>query len=509
MEPIASPRNEPSKSLYYVLLAFVAIALVLPFWLTEFNPLVDYPFHLARAWALNLYQQDAFFQAQFVRVTDPMPNLAVDLLVPPLMWFLPPLIAGKLFLSLIILLFVWGCHELAKTSLGDVSWMAPLAAFFAYNSPLLWGFVNSSLSLSLFLLTFAFWLRFQTQWTVLRFLAVCMLSTATYIAHLSGFVFLGLAIACGFAIRWVNTRRLQWTAVTGFLVLVPGVLLQLYPWQNKVRLGTSVVWSTVAQKAISLGSVFIGYRYRIDLLAFIPLVIGLVIVVRCGKWKINPVLFTIGTLFLVAALAFPKQLTAGGGSAADARFVPPACALLLLSFAVSLKSKVARVGYCLALLGLGLRIAEISWTWRVQSLRCSRMVAILRIVEPHSRIYTLFQLPDDLGARKLELGNFHAASYSLILNRSVSSDFYAVQGVQPLYYRSESAARICDNPVVKLKDLGRDLEGFDYVFGCNLDPQHIAYLSGRASQIAARDTCTLWRFQPTVPTPMHTDATKP
>lgn len=66
----------------------VLLVVIAPLWIVRFNPLVDYPMHLARAYVLKEYEHVNFFQRQFDRAFAPIPNLAIDLIVPPFSTYL-------------------------------------------------------------------------------------------------------------------------------------------------------------------------------------------------------------------------------------------------------------------------------------------------------------------------------------------------------------------------------------------------------------------------------------
>src|SRR5581483_4622482 len=126
---LLSPTSPAERRIYGALMAAVIVAHLAVLWAPTYNTLVDYPAHLSRVWALYHYDSIPFFQAVFVRMLDPMANLAIDLIVPALLHFMGPLAAGKVFLSLIVVLFAAGCHLLATTIYGRPSWMAVIAAF--------------------------------------------------------------------------------------------------------------------------------------------------------------------------------------------------------------------------------------------------------------------------------------------------------------------------------------------------------------------------------------------
>ena len=100
-------------------------------------PLVDYPNHLAR---MHLLAEggDAFYSVRWA----PLPNLAEDLIVPPLARLMPLDTAAKLFLVMIFALMAGGVVWLNRVATG--AWrLWPLLGFLLlYNRILLWGFLN-------------------------------------------------------------------------------------------------------------------------------------------------------------------------------------------------------------------------------------------------------------------------------------------------------------------------------------------------------------------------------
>ena len=478
------------------MLAAVVVVHLAVLWNPAYNALVDYPFHLGRAWALHVYDRTPFFQGIFARTFDPMPNLAIDLVVPPLLYFLPPVVAGKVFLSMIVLLFAVGCHSLAVAVHGRPSWMAPIAVFAVFNSPFLYGFVNSSFSLSLFLITLAAWLRFRSRWTAFRWLVVTLLATTTYIAHLSGFVFLGFAIGLCLLLEFREKRRIRAIDFAGVCTLLPAVLIQLYPWANKVRIGAQIEWGAPAKKALGLGSVLLGFSYDLDVLAVMLLGVAFGIAAWKGKVRMERTTLWLGVMFLVLSFLCPTQLTAGGGSGADGRFVPPAAVFLFLSFTCVCPRGVGTLALVVAFSAMLLRIGEVGWNLNQISSAAELQIAALEKATPNSRIYDLFLMPPGRQAAKRVRGNLHVPSYSLFLTRSVSSDFYGVRGAQPLYFRNPKEWVAAESPAVFNPGfLDAHLGGFDYVWGCNLDESHRGYLERRATLVSSGGICGLWKLR--------------
>src|SRR4051794_35093464 len=87
---------------YWMLLIFTWFILCLPVLLVTYAPLVDYPNHLARAYIFYNYSDSVEFQSAYLRVIEPIPNLAIDLIISALLPFVSIEIASKMFLILLI-----------------------------------------------------------------------------------------------------------------------------------------------------------------------------------------------------------------------------------------------------------------------------------------------------------------------------------------------------------------------------------------------------------------------
>jgi hypothetical protein len=496
LSTLVESSGQDHRRAYWITLAAVLAVLLALLWFPEYNTFLDFPFHLARTWALHVYDGTPFFRDVLIRAIEPIPNLAIDLLVPPLLNFLPPLVAGKVFLSLIVILFAAGCHALATTIHGRPSWMVPIAAFMAFNSPFLAGFVNSAFSLSLFLVALAVWLRVSRHWTVSGWLMITCLATLVYLSHLSGFVFLGASVGICVLVEVLRRRpfRIRAADVFAFSIFLPAVAIQLYPWANRLKTDSPVVWGNLSEKLLGLGAVFLGFRYDVDAFAVLLLAAAAGVALIKGKVRFEPLLFSLACFFFAASFICPNEL--GGSSGVDNRFSPAAFVFLFLSFRATLPKKTAYIVMSLALTAQLIRMGDIGWHLNRTSAAAARMIPALEQAAPNSRIYTLFLRPDDIKAEKQLRGNVHLASYSLILTQSISSDYFALRGVQPLYFRNPSEwvvkhGRWTFDPAF----LDANLRTYDYVWGCNLDPTHIAYLKDRATIVSTGDICGLWKLK--------------
>jgi uncharacterized SAM-binding protein YcdF (DUF218 family) len=92
---------------YYAFFSVALCATIVPLWLVEVPPLVDLPNHLARIFVLINYDQTPFFQQNFQVAYEPIPNMAMDLIVIPLTNLFDIFTADRIFLTLTIVLFAW------------------------------------------------------------------------------------------------------------------------------------------------------------------------------------------------------------------------------------------------------------------------------------------------------------------------------------------------------------------------------------------------------------------
>ena len=104
-------------------------------------------------------------------------------------------------------------------------------------------------------------------------------------------------------------------------------------------------------------------------------------------------------------------------------------------------------------------------------------------------------MPDGREQEKLTRGNVHLASYAAILTGSISSDWWAKEGAQPLYFRHPEEWDTNTHPdSFQPTYLDTKLTTFDYVWGCQLDALHRGYLRQRAVRVATGGNCELWKL---------------
>ena len=253
----------------------------LPVWLVKYPPMVDYPMHVARAYLLSQVQNGQgiteFYRANWI----PIPNLGMDLLVAGLCKFMPALIAGKVFLCLIIAGILSGGFALSVAVHKRVLIVAFLPALALYDLWFLMGFANYLFGIGIALWTTAVWLgtpdgQTRKKWGLLTLLAVALIVT-----HLMAFL---VTVAVILVIEYgkkvghrVASQRVAMLATASCALLAAGLIfLHRTPIKMDER-----IW-TLAQILRPFGSkdrlipamvnvVFVGLTYGLVLLRKVQL----------------------------------------------------------------------------------------------------------------------------------------------------------------------------------------------------------------------------------------------
>jgi len=480
---------------YYACLIAVSVILCLPIWATEYLPLVDYPNHLARAYVLHYYNDTNAFQTMYALIVEPIPNLAIDIIVPALMWGFTLETAGKIFLTLTVLLFSYGCHLLGMALHNRPTWLAIICALFTYNSSFLYGFVNYQFGLGMFLVTLAVWLRYRHRWNLSSFLGVCGLVLASYLSHLSAYVFLGIALCIVTLYDCLTARCGRRQLINAAFGLAP-LTLPLIAFIIFMRSGGAVGaidWNTIQGKFINSLSLILSYNYRLDAVAaciIAGVVLMLAVYARCVESERAVLL--VGGCFAICFLLCPRTLFTSSG--ADARFIPAAALMALLS----LKFTVPRhIGICA--LSIVLCIALVRWAgiwhmWSAMSQRVSSQVQMFEHLPEGTRVYPLF-FDDWIKENKTERPFEHSINYATIYRRAFVPTLFALRGQQPLIFRDKPFfQRINHTTPLDEVNWKAIFSGYDYVWCDKLDDKYLQFIANRCQLIVEADGFRIYRI---------------
>ena len=340
--------------------ALLMVLAAVPVFSTVLPPLFDYPNHLARMHVL------AEGGNQFYAVHwRPLPNLAQDLIVPPLTRVMPLELASKLFLAAILGLTAGATIWLNRVATGMWRAWSLLALLFLYNRVFLWGFLNYLFGIGVALAGTALWLALeQSRWR-LRLLASSLVALACYFSHIAAFGFYVLVIiGVEVPLAWAELRARRWGAlgrrivVAGAQFLVPAALILVWWHPASTGVGHVAIW----RKADLLFSVFDNYNRPFDIVCFALLLTFIGTVAAMGRLRLAPRLACAAGMVFSAYLLLPSQVY--GGSGADHRLPVAIFLLLVAGSATEFPNRSVAAAFGTIMVGLlAVRLAVVEYVW--------------------------------------------------------------------------------------------------------------------------------------------------
>jgi len=294
------------------------ILLIAPFFAFRDVPLYDLPNRIAGLQIL--FGEAPSASAYYTTGWKLVPDLASAGWVGAFHWIVSVDTAVRLFLVVTVAQLFWGTIVLHKALFGGRSRFAFAAVLFAYNGPLLLGFINLSFGFGMVLWAMAVWIRWRDEPWALPFFAV--VSCLILLAHLFAFAVYVLVIgAYEIGAAWQRRRhpRREWLALLH--LLVP---MALYAFGMRHVGGGGLAYVSPLLKFIQLAGAIGFYNPLFDMLSLLAALLGLVLVAHRLEFA-REMTLPIAAL-VVAYVALPYQI--GVTPFVDYR-LPPVIALLL------------------------------------------------------------------------------------------------------------------------------------------------------------------------------------
>ncbi len=379
--------------------AALVVGSLIPVWMVVVPPLGDYPNHLARMHIL-LNASSSAVLSQFYEVHwSVIPNLAMDLIVPPIARLVPLEVAGKIFVTLTLALLSSGALALHYALHRRFSaW--PFATFLLlYNGVFLYGVLNFLFGLGLVFWALAAWIHWPTPRAarkLLFFEVVCLLLFFAHLAALGIFVLTTLVYEVVLDRRQgghIGVSQAGWLAA---LASGPVLLVLLFVMSTPsgsaaeppFQYGTPS--SAAAMKLWAMWLLFANYNNPLDLGTLGLMVCIVVYSGLTGRLSVHPTLRWPLTAVGLAFVAMPFQVF--GSNFADSRILVAAAFLFVSAASVQTSVALGR-GLALSLLILfGARMAMLLDNWRQSDIvQAQYMVAIDRMPEG-ARLVTVWSV---------------------------------------------------------------------------------------------------------------------
>lgn len=294
------------------LYGLATILLIVPFFAFHDVPLYDLPTRLAGLQIL--FGETPNASPYYTAAWKLVPNLAAAGWVGAFHWIVSVDTAVRLFLAATVVQLFWGTIALHKALFGGRSRFAFAAVLFAYNGPLLFGFINFSFGLGMVLLAAAAWIRWRDEPWALPFFAV--VSCLILLAHFFAFAVYALVV-CAYELGIMRQRRRHprrdWLALLH--LLVPAVL---YAIGMRHAVGGSLAYVSPLLKFVQLAGAIGFYNPLFDMLSLLVTLLGLTLVAHRLEFARE---MTLPLVALVGAyIALPHQI--GATSFVDYRLAP-------------------------------------------------------------------------------------------------------------------------------------------------------------------------------------------
>jgi hypothetical protein len=314
----SSPVRDISATVWWAAFLAVVAVLLVPLFLTEIPPLLDYPNHLARMSILNRIHDDPVIARIYSVEWRIVPNIGIDIAMPALMHLLPLMAAGKVFVALALILPLAGVAALHRAVFGVRSLWPLAAALVTYNRLFFAGFLNFLIGVGLALLAAALWCALRDR-SVVKIAAAAVAAILIFFCHLIAVAFYGLLLL---ALELAAARKLgqtwrQMALRLAFLAvpfLIPAALYLSAPISADAPAGGHGIadavkhyyWTLAASwngmKPYGLLNPFLTYDRRLDIGAVVLVAFVLGFLWYESRLKIAPAL---GGLFALLLLAYP------------------------------------------------------------------------------------------------------------------------------------------------------------------------------------------------------------
>ena len=486
--------------------------LLLPFFFIQIPPLQDYPNHLARIHVLMQIHASPAFEEYYKVQWAPLPNLAMDLIVPFLALFAPLETAGRWFCVAVLLSTPPAVTALSFALHKKLSLWPLFSMLFVYNSVFTLGLLNYLLGLNLALAATALWILLRQKPAGRTAPVFALVSIVIYFVHLSALGVYALLLFGYELSAYLETRRegaafnrAAW-AVGVSQFLLPAAMFVAFSPTFRLNLGSSgvfVPWSKIQGVYGVLNSGHPG----LDLLSFVIVGILLLAGAVLGKLTLYKRAAAAFWALMICFAAAPEVLFGSGFAsyrlpiaivfflvaAADWRPMPKAVSGLLLITAVAL---------------LVVRVSVIARDWRAFGHDHRQLMEVFESVPEKSRIlpYVVNEgSPEFVSKPPLQ----HLATLAVIQRSAFVPTLFADPGKQPVGISEnyQGLARDVPRDIVPKERFSKSLDdpdnplhesrvaGFDYVLLFAMKPLSFAVPSS-FREIADGDKFILYRLNP-------------
>ena len=419
-----------SESQWGLLAVAVLTALVVsPAFLVDIPAMTDYPNYLARMHVI-VSNRSANPHPFYETVWSPIPNLAFDLLVPPLAQFISVAAATKIVFVVSEILIVTGAVALEFSVKGRHELSGFVAPIVLYSTPFTVGSLNFEFGLGVALWGMAAWIALRDAGWGKRLVLHSIIVGCLFVSHFLALGLYGATVGIYEAHRiWTRGRFDRDALVTTVVLATPALLALAVMKLGGGAFGSEIEWSAYTKLPAIMGSLN-GYSI---LASVITVCVISVVCLELRRRRVFQVLgpgVWIGLGLLALFIIFPARLF--GSYYADSRvltaLIPVMPAFLTLSRAsTQLRAIVASV---LSAFAIGSAII-VAWVWYRYEADYASLLSSFRHIRPESTV-----LLADNGGSASALGTTDPFGYAPTLAvhhaRALVPSLFAIPTAQPV-----------------------------------------------------------------------------
>jgi len=426
--PLGASRARLLLPLFVLLLVAVAV----PVFTVQVPPLADYINHIARMHIIAAIDHNPLLAKFYALDWAIIPNLVMDLVVPPLERWVDIYTAGQLFVVATMTLMVTGVMAV-HYAVNRVWSPWPLVAFvFLYNNILLFGLMNYLFGLGVALWGIAGWIGLRQRSPWLRALLSTAVVLVLFTCHLFAVGLYGMGLLCCeawlyYSGRLGDRRRLMVDGAAFLLPFVP--VLPLLAASPTIGLATDIYWESTG-KVDGLYYIFQNYYDWFDLPMALLVTVAVIAAARARLLTFHPIGWYLLGLGVAVYMAMPRMLFSSW--IADQR-LPLALVFMLIGFArFDTSRRWARFALYAFILGATLpRVMVVQATWQGIEAQLGDFRSSLDQIAPGSSILVATaDHPEGSDAMNMPLS--HAACMAMIDRSGLVSTAFSVKGKQIL-----------------------------------------------------------------------------
>src|SRR5579872_2985478 len=416
-------KPSPLRNLWLVLLAAL---MLLPVWCVQQPPLLDYPNHLARTFVLtHLHDPSYHFANYFKSVWGPYPYVGMDLLLIAMQQFMPLAVAGKLLLSICILLFPLSLWWFLRNAAPGQQSLALFGCVLSYQSFFIAGFVNFQLGLSLACILMGYWYRYCKEPSRGRWFVALGLAFLLYFTHLIAFGMTAMLLG---AHALQDKERRTWEPKRLAPLFVPGAIMFLFLRPGLSSTDVGIGFRPLLEKLQSLYQIPLhGYKFYADVACYALFILAVALaLVKNPELRWNRKLVTVW--FCLMGIYWLLPASWGINFFIDVRIVPFLCIVLL---AVANIGRRARWVAAVALLIFAVRLADVTTGFKQESAELREWDASFAYIPKGARVLPMIETSDDVD-EPIDRPYAHYISYAVIERGAFMPYLFAIPGQMPL-----------------------------------------------------------------------------